>query len=61
MAVAISKKPCLADVEIAETSAILEGIKLAVNVVLSPLFIESDSKNVASFILKDNFSRGELD
>ena len=61
MAVAISKKPCLGDVEIAETSAILEGVKLAADVVLSPLLIESDSKNVANFILKDNFSRGELD
>lgn len=61
MAVAISKKPCLGDVEIAEASVILEGVKLAADVVLSPLLIESDSKNVANFILKDNFSRGEVD
>ncbi|GAY44284.1 hypothetical protein CUMW_081010, partial [Citrus unshiu] len=47
MTIATSKKPCLGDMEIAETYAILEGIKLAADVALSPLLIESDSKNVA--------------
>ncbi|GAY69209.1 hypothetical protein CUMW_270170 [Citrus unshiu] len=47
MATATSKKPCLGDVEIAEAYTILEGIKLAADVALSPLLVESDSKNVA--------------
>lgn len=55
------QKPCLGDVEIAEALAILEGLKLAAEVTLSPLVIESDSKNVTNFILKGISSRGELD
>ncbi|KAH9697855.1 putative reverse transcriptase/RNA-dependent DNA polymerase [Citrus sinensis] len=61
MATATSKKPCLGDVEIAEAYTILEGIKLAADVALSPLLVESDSKNVTNFILKGHSSRGELD
>ena len=57
MTIATSKKPCLGDMEIAETYTILEGIKLAADVALSPLLIESDSKNVANFILKGHSSR----
>lgn len=61
MAAATSKKPCLGDVEITKASVILEGIKLAADVALSPLLIESDSKNVVNFILNGTSSRGELD
>ncbi|XP_052288651.1 uncharacterized protein LOC127899334 [Citrus sinensis] len=61
MVAATSKKPCLGDVEIAEAYTILEGIKLAADVALSPLLVESDSKNVTNFILKGHSSRGELD
>lgn len=61
MAAATSKKPCLWDVEITEASVILEGIKLAVDVALSPLLIGFDSKNVVNFILNGTSSREELD
>ncbi|ESR49361.1 hypothetical protein CICLE_v10033504mg [Citrus x clementina] len=60
MAAATSKKPCLGDVEIAEVLAILEGLKLAAEVTLSPLVIESDSNSVTNFIFKGISSRGEL-
>lgn len=46
---------CSGDVEIAEALVILEGLKLAAEVVLSPLLIESDSKNVVNFVLKGYF------
>lgn len=52
MAATISKKPCLGDPKIAEALAILKGLKMTANVVLAPLIIESDSKNVANFILR---------
>ena len=61
IAVATSNKSCLRDVEITEAYAILERIKLAADVALSPLFIESDFKNVVNFILKGHSSRGEMD
>lgn len=61
MAAVTSKKPYFGDVEIAEALAILEGLKLAAEVALSPLLIESDSKNVVNFILKGISSRGEVD
>lgn len=52
---------CSGDVEIAEALVILEGLKLAAEVVLSPLLIKSDCKNVVNFVLKGISSRGELD
>lgn len=57
MAAVTSKKPYFGDVEIAEALAILEGLKLAAEVALSPHLIESDSKNVVNFILKGISSR----
>ena len=38
-----TKKPCQGDVELAETLTILEGVKMAAGVGLSPLIIKSDS------------------
>lgn len=62
MVAATSKKPCLGDVEITEVVlAILEGLKLAAEVALSPLVIESDSNSVTNFIFKGFSSRKELD
>lgn len=52
MAATISKKPCLGDPKIAEALAILKGLKMTANIVLAPLIIESDSKNVAIFFLR---------
>lgn len=47
--------------EIAEALAMLEGLKLAAEIALSPLLIKSDSKNTVNFVLKGISSRGEPD
>lgn len=52
IAVATSKKPCLRDVEITEAYAILEGIKLVVDVALSSLLIESDLRMLSTLLLR---------
>lgn len=60
MAAAISKKSCLGDVEITETLTVLEGVKMAAGVGLSPLIIKSYSSSVVHFILIGISSRGEM-
>ncbi|KAK9192832.1 hypothetical protein WN944_003525 [Citrus x changshan-huyou] len=61
MAAAATKKPCLGDVKTPEALAVLEGVKMAAEAGLSPLIIESNSKNVARFYLNGISSRKELD
>lgn len=61
MAAAATKKPCLGDVKTPEALAVLEGVKMAAEAGLSPLIIESNSKNVVRFFLNGISSRKELD
>lgn len=50
MAASICRRSFLDDIKFAETSALLEGIKLAMDLGLTLLVIESDSVNVISLI-----------
>ncbi|GAY41190.1 hypothetical protein CUMW_057530 [Citrus unshiu] len=49
------------DIELAEASAILEGIKLAENLGLTPLVVESDSINVIRLMSRKINSNLEID
>lgn len=61
MAASICRRSFLGDIKFAETSALLEGIKLAMNLGLTLLVIESDSVNVISLISGRIISNFEID